>query len=271
MESLQVITLGCSKNTVDTEHLLGALEGLYDIVPQGEQRQKIDNLIINTCGFIGDAKQESIDAVLEAVRLKSEGKVGKLTVVGCLSQRYMDSLPGLIPEVDSWFGARDFSRVARAFGAKGVVQSERFSSGAGHYAYLKISEGCNRHCSYCAIPLIRGKHVSVPIPELVSEAEALARRGVKELIIIAQDSTFYGIDLYGKRTLRRLLGELSQIEGIEWIRLHYAYPTGFPMDVLDEMASNPKICKYLDIPLQHIDDKVLLLCEGILPELPQGL
>lgn len=257
-ETLQVITMGCSKNKVDTEHILAQLEGRYEILPE-DWADKVDNLLINTCGFIGDAKEESIQAILAQVARKSEGEVGKILVFGCLSQRYMSDLPGLIPEVDAWYGARDFNPLLRALGVKdrSITASQRRLSTPSHYAYLKISEGCDRRCSYCAIPYIRGAHRSVPIEELVAEAEALAAKGVKELIVIAQDTTFYGLDLYRRRALAELLQKLSEVEGIEWIRIHYSYPADFPEDVLDQMAHNPKVCKYMDIPLQHIADVVL--------------
>ena len=257
MKSLQVITLGCSKNTVDTEHLLDMLRGEYEIIPGEESASSADVLLINTCGFIGDAKEESIQAVLSAAERKKAGKVGKLMVFGCLSQRYMSQLPGLIPEVDGWFGARDLTPLAKALGVNPAGQAGRYRTDSHAYAYLKISEGCDRRCAYCAIPFIRGPHKSVPVETLVSEARALAGSGVKELILIAQDTTYYGLDLYRKRSLARLIRALSEVEGIEWIRIHYSYPADFPEDVLDEMALNPKVCKYLDIPLQHISDKVL--------------
>lgn len=258
-KSVRVITLGCSKNTVDTEHLLSRLEPVFEIVPEKEERP-VDFLLLNTCGFIGDAKEESIQAILRAAEAKKQGMVGKLMVFGCLSQRYMGQLPDLIPEVDNWFGARDLSPVVKALGVTPDLSREnsRYQAGRrGAFAYLKISEGCDRRCSYCAIPFIRGNHKSVPVESLVEEARELAAGGVKELILIAQDTTFYGLDLYGKRSLAALIRELSKIDGIEWIRIHYSYPADFPEDVLDEMALNPKVCKYLDIPLQHISDKVL--------------
>ncbi len=258
--SIQIITLGCSKNTVDTEHLLAQLpEDAWTVYPE-EYSGKVDYLLINTCGFIGDAKQESIDTILSAAKRRSSGEVGCLMAFGCLSQRYSDELPGLVPEVDGWFGARDLDPVVRALGVKPspAKRNSRYPDNSGRaYAYLKISEGCDRRCSYCAIPFIRGAHRSVPIEDLVSEATSLAGRGVKELILIAQDTTYYGLDLYHRRALTELLQALSAIPGIEWIRLHYSYPEGFPEDVLQEIAGNPKICKYLDIPLQHISDKVL--------------
>ncbi|MBQ6286052.1 MAG: 30S ribosomal protein S12 methylthiotransferase RimO [Bacteroidales bacterium] len=257
MESLQVITLGCSKNTVDTEHLLSHLDGKYEILPE-DHAGPADVLLVNTCGFIGDAKEESIQEVLQAAERKKAGEVGKLIVFGCLSQRYMAQLPGLVPEVDSWFGARDLTPLVKVLGGDPSDMTGRHRLDGGHaYAYLKISEGCDRRCAYCAIPSIRGPHKSVPIELIEKEARALAAKGVKELILIAQDTTFYGLDLYGKRRLADVLRMLSGIEGIEWIRIHYSYPADFPEDVLDEMACNPKVCKYLDIPLQHISDKVL--------------
>jgi ribosomal protein S12 methylthiotransferase len=257
-KKLQTLTLGCSKNKVDTEHILSQVEHLYEIVPEGEDIP-VDVLLINTCGFIGDAKEESVQAVLEAVEKKSRGEVGKVIVFGCLSQRYAHELPDLIPEVDAWFGARDFDPVIRELGVEPdpSVSSKRYLTTPSHYAYLKISEGCDRRCSYCAIPFIRGAHKSVPIEKLVEEAENLAAKGVKELIIIAQDTTYYGLDLYRRRALAELLQKLSEVDGIEWIRIHYSYPASFPEDVLDQMADNPKVCRYMDIPLQHISDNVL--------------
>jgi len=260
MKRIRAITLGCSKNTVDTEHILSQLSGFYEVVPQGDDSTFVDCLLLNTCGFIGDAKQESIDAILEAVEKKKRGEIGRLIVFGCLSQRYSEQMPALIPEVDEWYGARDISAVVKALGVQPapdrdcVRYMEESLPGS---AYLKISEGCDRRCAYCAIPLIRGPHRSVPIDALVKEAEFLASKGIKELILIAQDTTYYGLDLYGHRALAELIRALSKLEKIEWIRIHYSYPADFPEDVLDEMAHNPKVCKYLDIPLQHISDKVL--------------
>lgn len=257
MKSIRTVTLGCSKNRVDTEHLLSKLEVLYDIVPQDDDREFTDYVLINTCGFIGDAKEESIGEVFEAVRLKNEGRVGKVVVCGCLSERYASDMPKLIPEVDAWFGARDFRPLLSYFGIKGDIGHRRRLTTPSHYAYLKISEGCDRRCSYCAIPFIRGRHISVPVEKLVEEATLLAGKGVRELILIAQDTTFYGLDLYHRRALGELLQRLSEIEGIEWLRVHYSYPADFPEDVLDLMAKNPKVCRYMDIPLQHISDIVL--------------
>ncbi|MBR6280079.1 MAG: 30S ribosomal protein S12 methylthiotransferase RimO [Bacteroidales bacterium] len=260
MQKVRIITLGCSKNTVDTEHILAQLEGSFEIVPEGDDRTPVDYLLLNTCGFISDAKEESIQAVLEAVELKKRGLAGKVIAFGCLSQRYAAEMPGLIPEVDAWYGARDLDEVPRALGVTPSAEkaTRRYPTAPGPaYAFLKISEGCDRRCSYCAIPLIRGKHRSVPMEALVEEAEMLAAKGVKELILIAQDSTYYGLDLYGERKLAELIRRLSAIDRIEWIRIHYSYPDGFPLDTLDEIATNPKVCKYLDIPLQHIADGVL--------------
>lgn len=254
-----MITLGCSKNTVDTQHILSQVEKDYEVVPEGDNRA-VDYLLINTCGFIGDAKEESVQAILDGALRKKAGNAKKLFVLGCLSQRYMGQLPVLIPEVDKWFGARDLAPVVKALGVEPGSSHERMrylTEKHRSYAYLKISEGCDRRCSYCAIPFIRGAHKSVPIEMLVKEATELAGEGVKELLLIAQDTTYYGLDLYGKRSLAKLIQELSKIKGIEWIRIHYSYPADFPEDVLKEMADNPKVCKYLDIPLQHISDKVL--------------
>ena len=258
MKKLQTITLGCSKNKVDTEHILSHVEDLYEIIPEGEDIP-VDVILLNTCGFIGDAKEESVQAVLDAVDRKNRGLAQKVIVFGCLSQRYMNELPELIPEVDAWFGAREFDPVIRELGAEPdeSKRADRYLTTPSHYAYLKISEGCDRRCSYCAIPFIRGAHKSVPIEKLVEEAENLADKGVKELIIIAQDTTYYGLDLYRRRALAELLQKLSEVDGIEWIRIHYSYPAAFPEDVLDQMANNPKVCRYMDIPLQHISDKVL--------------
>ena len=257
-KKLQTVTLGCSKNKVDTEHILSQVEDLYEVVPEGEDIP-VDIILLNTCGFIGDAKEESVQAVLEAVERKRRGEAGKVIVFGCLSQRYASELPDLIPEVDEWYGARDFDPVIRALGKEPDrnLDSARYLTTPSHYAYLKISEGCDRRCSYCAIPFIRGAHKSVPVEDLVKEAVHLAAKGVRELIIIAQDTTYYGLDLYRRRALAELLQKLSEVDGIEWIRIHYSYPAAFPDDVLDQMADNPKVCRYMDIPLQHISDKVL--------------
>lgn len=257
-KKLQTVTLGCSKNKVDTEHILSQVEELYEIVPEGEDIS-VDVLLVNTCGFIGDAKEESVQAVLEAVERKNRAEVGKVIVFGCLSQRYASEMPELIPEVDAWFGAREFDPVVRELGVEPdpAKAASRYLTTPSHYAYLKISEGCDRRCSYCAIPFIRGNHRSVPMETLVEEARRLASGGVRELIIIAQDTTYYGLDLYRRRALAELLQKLSEVDGIEWIRIHYSYPAAFPEDVLDQMANNPKVCRYMDIPLQHISDNVL--------------
>ena len=252
---LRVVTLGCSKNTVDTEHLLAQLPADAFTVVDGDI--PVDVLMLNTCGFIGDAKEESVEAILEAVEAKKRREAGEVVVFGCLSQRYARELPAEIPEVDAWFGARDLAPVLRYLGVTpGPLVTRRIAEAKG-YAYLKISEGCDRRCSYCAIPFIRGAHRSVPMEDLVAEAEGLAARGVRELILIAQDTTYYGLDLYHRRALAELLDRLSAIPGIEWLRIHYSYPADFPEDVLAAMASNPKVCHYLDIPLQHIADGVL--------------
>ena len=260
MPSLQVITLGCSKNTVDTEHLLFQVQDAYELVPEKETRERVDVLLINTCGFIGDAKEQSIQVILEAAARKQAGEVGKLLVFGCLSQRYGTELPALIPEVDGWFGARDLAPLVQALGCayRPSLEHRRILTAPDRpYAFFKISEGCNRRCSYCAIPFIRGAHKSVPMEVLVNEATQLAAQGIRELVIIAQDTTYYGLDLYGKRCLAELLRRLSAVEGIEWLRIHYSYPADFPEDVLEEMAANPKVCRYMDIPLQHVSDRVL--------------
>ena len=248
------MTLGCSKNTVDTGHLLAQLpQDEFEIVEDGP----VDCLLVNTCGFIGDAKEESVNAVLEAVAAKGRGEAGEVIVFGCLSQRFGSELKQEIPEVDAWFGAREIDPVLRHLGVEPGSGAPRQLTGGKGYAYLKISEGCDRRCSYCAIPFIRGAHRSVPIEKLVQEARSLADGGVKELILIAQDTTYYGLDLYHRRALAELIVRLSEIDGIERIRIHYSYPADFPEDVLEQMANNPKVCKYLDIPLQHISDGVL--------------
>jgi ribosomal protein S12 methylthiotransferase len=234
-KKINIITLGCAKNLFDSE------------------------IIINTCGFIGPAKEESVQTILQCTAAKKEGIIKKVYVAGCLSHRYKEDLKKEIPEVDAYFGTSDFQRILKTLKAdyKKELVGERILTTPGHYAYLKISEGCDRPCSFCAIPLMRGKHKSFPIEHLVKQAQTLANQGVKELLIIAQDSTYYGLDLYGERKLAELLKQLSKVDGIEWIRLHYAYPGGFPLDVLDVINESPKICKYIDIPLQHISDSIL--------------
>ena len=258
---VNIVTLGCSKNLVDSEVLLTQLRGNGVQAVHESADDDASVVVINTCGFIDNAKQESIDTILRYVDAKEEGIVDKVYVTGCLSQRYKDDLEKEIPEVDAWFGTRDLSRLLKVFKAdyKHELVGERILTNPSHYAYLKISEGCDRPCSFCAIPLMRGNHISRPIEELVLEARNLARNGTKELLIIAQDSTYYGLDLYKKRNLAELLKNLSDVEGIEWIRLHYAFPSGFPLDALQVMAERPNICKYLDIPLQHASSRMLQL------------
>jgi ribosomal protein S12 methylthiotransferase len=253
---INVITLGCSKNVYDSEVLMGQLKANGKEVVH-EQEGNI--IVINTCGFIDNAKEESVNTILEYADKKEQGLVDKVFVTGCLSERYRPDLEKEIPNIDQYFGTTELPLLLKALGAdyKHELIGERLTTTPKNYAYLKISEGCDRPCSFCAIPLMRGKHVSTPIEKLVIEAEKLAKNGVKELILIAQDLTYYGLDLYKKRNLAELLEALVKVEGIEWIRLHYAFPTGFPMEVLDLMKREPKICNYIDIPLQHISDNVL--------------
>jgi ribosomal protein S12 methylthiotransferase len=253
---INVITLGCSKNTYDSEVLMGQLKASgKDVVHE----QEGNIVVINTCGFINNAKEESINTILEYVDKKENGIVDKVFVTGCLSERYRPDLEKEIPNVDQYFGTTDLPLLLKALGAdyKHELLGERLTTTPKNYAYLKIAEGCDRPCSFCAIPIMRGKHVSQTIEKLVKEAESLAKNGVKELILIAQDLTYYGLDLYKKRNLAELLENLVKVDGIEWIRLHYAFPTGFPMDVLELMKREPKICNYIDIPLQHISDNIL--------------
>jgi len=255
-KKINVVTLGCSKNIYDSEVLSGQLKANgKEVVHEGQG----EVVIINTCGFIANAKQESIDTILHFVDQKNQGAVEKVYVTGCLSERYKEDLEKEIPDVDRYFGTRNLPELLKTLGAdyKHELVGERLNSTPKHFAYLKISEGCDRPCSFCAIPLMRGSHRSTPIEDLVTEAEALATKGVKELILIAQDLTFYGLDLYKERALARLLKALVKVDGIEWIRLHYAFPTGFPEDVLEVIANEPKVCNYIDIPLQHIADPVL--------------
>ncbi len=261
MKKINVVTLGCSKNTVDSEHLAAQLAAAGYQIVFDSNRTDAKVVVINTCGFIGDAKQESIDTILRFAAAKEQGLIERLFVIGCLSERYADELRAEIPEVDDYFGARDMQGIARVLCAAGDpdTSTERLTSTPKHYAYLKIAEGCNWHCGYCAIPLIRGPHRSVPMERCVEEAERLAAQGVRELIVIAQDTTYYGRDLYGRRALAELLERLCKVKGIEWIRLHYAYPTDFPQDVIEVMAREKKICPYLDIPFQHISDHQLTL------------
>ncbi|WP_313269996.1 30S ribosomal protein S12 methylthiotransferase RimO [Epilithonimonas vandammei] len=255
-KKINVVTLGCSKNVYDSEVLMGQLEASGKNVVHEE---KGDVVVINTCGFIDNAKEESINTILEYVDLKNQGIVEKVFVTGCLSERYKPDLEREIPDVDQYFGTRDLPILLKHLGAdyKHELVGERLTTTPKHYAYLKISEGCDRPCSFCAIPLMRGGHISTPIEKLVTEAQKLAKKGVKELILIAQDLTFYGLDIYKKRALGELLQELIKVEGIEWIRLHYAFPSGFPEDVLDIIKTEPKICNYIDIPLQHINTDLL--------------
>ena len=259
MKKINVITLGCSKNTVDSEHLMAQLAAAGYTVAADSDRTDARVVVVNTCGFIGDAKQESIDMILRAAAAKQAGRIDRLFVVGCLSERYADELRPELPEVDEFFGVKDWEGVVRALGGewRSDLATERRLTTPRHYAYLKIGEGCDWKCGYCAIPLIRGPHVSVPMEQVLDEARRLAAGGVRELMVIAQDTTYYGIDLYGRRMLAELLRRLCRIDGIEWVRLHYAYPAGFPDEVIEAMASEPKICKYLDIPFQHISDAQL--------------
>jgi ribosomal protein S12 methylthiotransferase len=255
-KKIHILTLGCPKNLVDSEILMSKLKNKFQIV---EKPEKADLVVVNTCGFIDSAKQESIEKIFEMVELKEKGKVESVYVMGCLSERYKNELEKEIPEVDKFFGVEKFEEILNTLGVPDRYEllGERELLTPKHYAYLKISEGCDNPCSFCAIPLIRGKHISRPIEEIIKEAKKLAWKGVKEIIIIAQDTTYYGLDIYGKRKLPELLNRLSEIDGIEWIRLMYTFPAKFPTEVLDIMAQNPKICKYIDIPIQHISDKIL--------------
>ncbi len=253
---INVVTLGCSKNVYDSEVLMGQLKASgKDVVHE----QDGNVVVINTCGFINNAKEESVNTILEFMQKKEAGEVDKVFVTGCLSERYKPDLQKEIPNVDQYFGTTELPQLLKALGAdyKHELIGERLTTTPKNYAYLKIAEGCDRPCSFCAIPLMRGKHKSTPIEDLVTEAEKLAANGVKELILIAQDLTYYGLDIYKKRNLAELLEHLVKVDGIEWIRLHYAFPTGFPMDILDVMKREPKVCNYIDIPLQHISDSIL--------------
>lgn len=260
-DKVNIVTLGCSKNLVDSEVMLTQLRGNGIKTTHESKKDDANIVIINTCGFIDNAKQESIDTILRYVDAKEEGLVEKVYVTGCLSHRYKDDLEKEIPQVDAFFGTMELPALLKKFKAdyKHELLGDRITTTSKHYAYLKIAEGCDRPCSFCAIPLMRGGHKSRPIEELVTEAKNLAKNGTKELLLIAQDSTYYGLDLYKKRNLAELMKHLSDVEGIDWIRLHYAFPTGFPMDVLDVMAERPNICNYLDIPLQHGSTKMLKL------------
>ncbi len=256
---INIITLGCSKNLYDSEILMGQLEANKMSVEHESQKDDSNIVVVNTCGFIDNAKEESINTILHQAQRKESGEIDKLYVTGCLSERYKSDLERDITDVDQYFGTTDLPRLLKVLGAdyKHELIGQRLTTTPKHYAYLKISEGCDRPCSFCAIPLMRGKHKSTPIEQLVKEAKALSRNGVKELILIAQDLTFYGLDIYKERRLADLLIHLSKVQGIEWIRLHYAFPTGFPKDVLDVIRENDKICNYIDIPLQHINNKIL--------------
>ncbi|MBI4370777.1 MAG: 30S ribosomal protein S12 methylthiotransferase RimO [Elusimicrobia bacterium] len=256
---VHVVTLGCSKNLFDSEVLMGQLRANKFEVEHEAGAGDAAVVVINTCGFVEDAKKESIDAILRWADAKKTGEIDKLLVTGCLSERYKEALERDIPEVDAYFGTHDLPRLLKTLGAdyKKELVGERLLATPRHYAYLKISEGCDRPCSFCAIPLMRGKHVSRPLEELIGEARRLAAAGTRELLLIAQDSTYYGLDLYGQRRLADLLRALSDVDGIGWIRLHYAFPTGFPRDVLGAMAERPNVCKYLDMPLQHCADRLL--------------
>lgn len=254
---ISVITLGCSKNTVDSERLMGQLKlNNFQLI---DDPNSADSVVINTCGFIDAAKEESINTILSAIELKKKGKIKKVVVAGCLSERYVDDLRKEIPEVDAFFGTEAYEEIVDEFGGdlKYELLGERVLTTPKHYAYLKISEGCDNPCSFCAIPLMRGLHKTKTIEELLRESRSLANQGVKEIILIGQDTTDYGKELYGKRNAAELINDISKINGIEWIRLLYAYPSHFPDDLINEIANNPKICKYIDLPLQHISDDVL--------------
>ncbi|MBO74546.1 MAG: 30S ribosomal protein S12 methylthiotransferase RimO [Flavobacteriales bacterium] len=256
---VNVVTLGCAKNIYDSEVLMGQLRANEFEVEHESKADDAGIVIVNTCGFIESAKQESIDTIIQFSQAKKAGYVDRVYVTGCLSERYKDELQEGIPEVDAWFGTRDLPRLLKTLRAdyKKQLVGERLLTTPAHYAYLKIAEGCDRPCAFCAIPLMRGKHVSTPMEDLVTHAQSLAANGSRELILIAQDLTYYGLDLYKKRKLAELVDRLSDVEGIDWIRLHYAFPTGFPMDVLDVMARKPNVCNYLDMPLQHASDDML--------------
>lgn len=256
---VDVITMGCSKNLVDSEFLMRQFEaGGFKVAHDPEQSQG-DIVIVNTCGFIGDAKEESIEHILEFAEAKREGKIKQIIVMGCLSERYMKDLKGELPEVDRFYGKFDWKQIVEDLGLeyRADLKNERTLTTPDHYAYLKISEGCNRTCSYCAIPKMTGRHQSKSIDSLVKEAKSLAKKGVKELQVIAQDLSYYGVDLYNKHALAELIDQLSAVEGIEWIRMHYAYPAGFPIDALKVMSDHPNVCNYLDVALQHISDPML--------------
>lgn len=260
MKTIDVITMGCSKNLVDSEHLMGQLEALGFRCTHDAERPRGEIAVVNTCGFIADAKEESINEILRLAQAKSEGRLERLYVMGCLSQRYREELQREIPEVDKYFGKFDWTGLAeelQSLGGRTSQQAQRHLTTPAHYAYIKVSEGCDRHCAYCAIPLITGRHVSRPMEDILDEVRRLVERGVKEFQLIAQELTFYGEDLYGRQTIAELVDRMAQIPGVKWIRLHYAYPTKFPWDLLPVMARHANVCKYLDIALQHISDRVL--------------
>ncbi len=256
-QKVNVVTLGCSKNLVDSEVLMRQLDHRYEVI--NDSNEASDIMVINTCGFIADAKEESIDTILNAIEAKKAGQLKKVVVTGCLSQRYKKELQNEMDDVDAFYGVNDLPQILKDLEVdyKKELLGERHLTTPSHFAYLKVSEGCDRHCAFCAIPLIRGKHISQTFENVVTEAEKLAAAGVKELLLIAQDITYYGLDLYGKRRIAELVRRLSEIDGIRWIRLHYAYPAGFPEDLLDEIRNNDKVCNYLDIPLQHISSRIL--------------
>jgi ribosomal protein S12 methylthiotransferase len=255
-----MVSLGCAKNLVDSELLMKQLQANnFQIIFDPIDASGLDTAVINTCGFIGDAKKESIDTIFQFVNAKLNGKIKRVYVMGCLSERYKLQLSTEIPEVDAFFGVNDLKKIVEHIGGefKKELVGDRLISTPGHYAYLKIAEGCNRKCSFCAIPMIRGKHLSRPVEDIIGEAQKLVKTGIREINVISQDTTYYGLDLYKKQTLPKLLEALAQTDGLEWIRLHYTYPAGFPPDLLDVIRNNPKICRYIDIPLQHISDRIL--------------
>ena len=256
-QKVNIITLGCSKNLVDSEVMMEQLGSKYEVAH--DSNDPSDVVVINTCGFIGDAKEESVDTILRAVEQKKLGEIQKVVVCGCLSERYKSDLKEEITEVDGFYGVNELPQILKDLEVdyKKELIGERTVTTPKHFAYLKISEGCNRTCSFCAIPLIRGRHKSKTKEEIIAEVQSLARKGVKELLIIAQELTYYGVDIYNKREIADLLNKISEVDGIEWIRLHYAYPAGFPEELIHVIAENPKICNYLDIPLQHISDRLL--------------
>lgn len=262
-KKINIVSLGCSKNLVDSEVLMGQLKANEMQVVFEEDSEKADAVVINTCGFIADAKQESIDTILQYVNAKKEGVIENVYVMGCLSERYKKDLEKEIPDVDKYFGVNDINQIVQQLGGdyKKELLGERKLTTPSHFAYLKIAEGCNRRCTFCAIPGIRGKHISRPIEEIISEAEFIVKRGVKEIILISQELTYYGIDLYKENKLGELIKAIADIEGLEWLRLHYTYPAGFPDDLLDVIASHPNICNYIDMPVQHINNRILQLMQ----------